>query len=29
MAIAPIAIGSLGSLGAIVMLLVQWRWKAV
>jgi hydroxylaminobenzene mutase len=29
LAIAPIAIGSLGSLGAIVMLLVQWRWKAV
>jgi hypothetical protein len=27
-AIAPIAIGSLGSLGAITMLLVQWRWNA-
>jgi hypothetical protein len=25
-AIAPIAAGSLGSLGAITMLLVQWRW---
>ena len=25
-AIAPIAIGSLGSLGAVVLLLVQWRY---
>jgi (hydroxyamino)benzene mutase len=27
-ALAPIAIGSFASLGAITMLLVQWRWKA-
>jgi hydroxylaminobenzene mutase len=26
-AIAPIAIGSFGSLGAVTMLLVQWRWN--
>ena len=27
-AIAPVAIGSFGSLGAITMLLVQWRWNS-
>lgn len=26
-AIAPIALGSLGSLAAIILLLLQWRWK--
>lgn len=28
-AIAPIAIGSLGSLGATAMVLVQWHWKTM
>jgi (hydroxyamino)benzene mutase len=27
-AIAPVAIGSFGSLGAITMLLVQWHWNS-